>query len=135
MNICSSIVRTLAVTSRSLPLVTKQFSTLSFTPQQILSRSILSQIKPIQVQCQAGLKHVVNPKRRCSHCYMVFDDETTYVFCDKYPRHKQVTRKSKREKRNQMIMSHATNGSKKKNHATPRGSMHMQTQYSLRMDF
>ena len=38
------------------------------------------------IQPQAGLKHVEKPHRRCCHCYMVFEDERTWVFCDKYPR-------------------------------------------------
>ena len=38
------------------------------------------------IQPQAGLKHVEKPHRRCVHCYMVYEDERVWVFCDKYPR-------------------------------------------------
>ena len=97
-------------------------------------RQLLSPVA-LQTQFSAGLKHVVRPRRRCVHCYMVADDEITYVFCDKYPRHKQVTRKSVRDARNQMVMTHATQGGKKNGSANPRGRMHMLTQAGFRMDF
>merc|ERR1711976_127163 len=87
----------------------------------------------VNFQPAAGLKHVVNPRRRCSHCYMVFEDERVWVLCDKYPRHKQVTRQSKHQARNQMILSHATNGGTHRR--SSRGRMHMWTQDGMRMDF
>ena len=85
------------------------------------------------IQAQVGLKHVVSPKRRCIHCYMVHEDETVWIFCDKYPRHKQVSRKSKRDAKNQMIMTHGTQGGWKRGGS--RGRMHMWTQSGFRMDF
>ena len=83
----------------------------------------------------AGLKHVKHPHRRCQHCYMVYEDERAWVFCDKYPRHKQVQRLPPRQERNAMIMTHATQGSKKHRNKSPRGGMHMLTQSGFRMDF
>ena len=87
----------------------------------------------VYFQPVAGLKHVVHPKRRCSHCYMVFEDERIWVLCDKYPRHKQVTKQTKRDAKNQMIMTHATNGATHRR--SSRGRMHMWTQAGMRMDF
>ena len=83
----------------------------------------------------AGLKHVKHPHRRCRHCYMVYEDERAWVFCDKYHRHKQVQIRPPREEKNAMIMTHATQGGKKFRNKNPRGGMHMLTQSGFRMDF
>lgn len=112
--------------------VAKNFSTIvQCCSPRLLAPSSLQ----LMAQPSAGLKHVVNPKRRCVHCYMVYDDDRVYVFCDKYPRHKQVSRLEKRTARNQMIMTHATQGGKKFRNKNPRGRMHMMTQDGLKMDF
>jgi len=106
-----------------------------FSQFQVLRPQSLLTPVSLQTQFSAGLKHVVRPRRRCIHCYMVVEDEMTYVFCDKYPRHKQVTRKSKRDARNEMVMTHATQGGKQNGKGTPRGRMHMLTQAGFRMDY
>ena len=66
---------------------------------------------------------------------MVHEDEKVWIFCDRYPRHKQVSRESKRDARNKMIMSHATQGGYKQKGSSSRGRMHMWTQAGFRMDF
>ena len=114
MNICRLIVQTL----QSSP---------SFRPRRTLQPVVQS------FQITAGLKHVAHPHRRCRHCYLVVEDERTWVFCDKYPRHKQVTRKPKYQLKNEMIMTSATQGGTKGNYGG--GRMHMWTQKGHEMDF
>ena len=111
---------------------TRTFS--AFRSQPLIQPFLMSRSQPVISQI-AGLKHVVNPHRRCRHCYMVVEDERTWVFCDKYPRHKQVTKAPKRAERNKMIMTHATQGGKKYRNRKPRGGMHMLTQSGFRLDF
>ena len=118
MNICRFIVQSTQnwLTMRPLP-----------------SRGLLQPIVANQSVITAGLKQVAYPKRRCRYCYLVIEDEQTWVFCDKFPRHKQVTRKTKRQARNEMIMTAATQGSTKGN--CGRGRMHMWTQKGHELDF
>ena len=74
-----------------------------------------------------GLKHVQNPHRRCKHCYTVYEDERKYIFCDKYPRHKQVSLAPVRIRQAGRILTHATQGG--------RGHMQMWTQQGMRADY
>ena len=123
MNLCRIVLRR-SLFSPAYGLANRQPAAL-LRPQQSIS---------IVQQVVAGLKHVATPKRRCSHCYMVFEDERVWVLCDKYPRHKQVTRQSKRQAKNEMILTHATQGGTGgKGHG--KGRMHMWTQDGMRMDF
>ena len=122
MNLCRIVLRQSLNLPNILASVHKQ-------PLALLKPQSICNLQPIA----AGLKHVATPKRRCSHCYMVFEDERVWVLCDKYPRHKQVTRKTRRELKNEHIMTHATNGGTRGNHG--KGRMHMWTQDGMRMDF
>lgn len=79
----------------------------------------------------AGLKHVGNPRRRCKFCYIVIENERKYVFCDKYPRHKQVSKIPIGALKASMIMTHATQGSNRK----IRGRMSMLSQQWFREDY
>jgi len=71
----------------------------------------------------------VNPRRRCKYCYVVYEGERKFVFCDKYPRHKQVGRIPIGVAKASRIMTHATQGGHKN------GSMFMWTQQSMREDY
>lgn len=79
------------------------------------------------VMVTAGMKHVQNPKRRCKYCYVVFQDERKHVFCDKHPRHKQVTKMPISKIEAGRIMTHATQGGP--------GHMQMWTQQGMREDY
>jgi len=133
MNICKFAIGQTLLSGRST-----RFSSISNLSTFRLGSSLTPKFLMPQtqsIQPQAGLKHVEKPHRRCCHCYMVFEDERTWVFCDKYPRHKQVTRQLKRDERNKGIMTHATNGGNHRNKNNPRGSMSMWTQARFRLDF
>ena len=123
-NLCRMVLRQSLNLPGVLANVQKQPPPTLLKPQSICS---------IQWPIVAGLKHVATPRRRCSHCYMVYEDERVWVLCDKYPRHKQVTRKTRRQAKNEMIMTHATNGGTRGKHG--RGRMHMWTQDGMRLDF
>ena len=84
----------------------------------------------ITEQQKAGMKLVNNPKRRCKHCYIVIEDERKYVFCDKYPRHKQATLRPGPIMKVSKIMTHATQGGVKTS-----ARMGMWTQQGLREDY
>ena len=136
MNICRAFQKRVTLLAPSVLMtstcITRPFSALKSQAQS----SILIPSRSTFVMSQfAGLKHVAHPHRRCSHCYMVIEDERTWVFCDKFPRHKQVTKLQPRVAKNKMIMTHATQGSKKSRNKSPRGGMHMLTQAGFRMDF
>ena len=81
-------------------------------------------------QPKQGFKQVANPKRRCKHCYIVIEDEMKYVFCDKYPRHKQVTKRPGPIRKVARILTHATQGGTKTS-----ARMGMWTQQGLREDY
>jgi len=131
MNICKFVLSQTILSARKTTFAS--IANLSTLTSALCPTSRFLKPQILSAQPNAGLKHVVNPRRRCLHCYMVFEDEYIWVFCDKYPRHKQVTRKSKSDLKNQMIMTHATQGGKQKHGS--RGRMGMWTQSSLRLDF
>ena len=81
-------------------------------------------------QPNAGMKHVNNPKRRCKHCYIVIEDERKFVFCDKYPRHKQAQKRILPIIKVSRIMTHATQGGRNSS-----ARMGMWTQQGLREDY
>jgi ribosomal protein L36 len=133
MNISRILVRSSFVQlTKSLETTRNLSSLYSIAAKQPVSS--LCQPKLTSIQSLAGFKHVANPKRRCKHCYIVYEEDRSWVFCDKYPRHKQVFRISPRQMKNQMIMTHATQGATKSG-SNPRGRMHMWTQDGFRMDF
>jgi len=74
-------------------------------------------------------KQKVNPRRRCKYCYVVYEGERKFIFCDKFPRHKQVGRIPIGVAKASRIMTHATQGGHKN------GSMYMWTQQSMREDY
>jgi ribosomal protein L36 len=86
--------------------------------------------KVIVEQPKAGMKLVSNPKRRCKHCYIVIEDERKFVFCDKFPRHKQAALQPGPLMRVSRIMTHATQGGRKTS-----ARMGMWTQQGLREDY
>ena len=81
-------------------------------------------------QPKAGFKLVQNPKRRCKHCYIVIEEERKFVFCDKYPRHKQAQIQRSPIMKVSRIMTHATQGGTKSS-----ARMGMWTQQGLREDY
>lgn len=81
-------------------------------------------------QPKAGMKLVNNPKRRCKHCYIVFEEEKKFVFCDKFPRHKQAQKRPGWNMRVSRILTHATQGGIKSS-----ARMGMWTQQGLREDY
>ena len=91
-------------------------------------------LQPVQLtmveQPSAGMKLVNDPKRRCKHCYIVIEDERKYVFCDKYPRHKQAAVRPGPKFKVSRIMTHATQGGTKSS-----ARMGMWTQQGLREDY
>ena len=98
------------------------------------SKENLKFLSPIQTtiveQPKAGMKLVNNPKRRCKHCYIVIEEERKYVFCDKYPRHKQAQIRPGPIMKVSRIMTHATQGGMKTS-----ARMGMWTQQGLREDY
>ena len=81
----------------------------------------------VQQLASRGLQHRANPQRRCKYCYVVYEDERKWVFCDKHPRHKTAQLMPKKMIKNSMIMTHATNGGP--------GHMEMWTQQGMREDY
>ena len=138
MNICRALRISVNIFKPSIILtstsLTRTFITLRSEP---FLQSNFLEISKVALPTihTAGLKHVKHPHRRCRHCYMVYEDERAWVFCDKYHRHKQVQIRPPREEKNAMIMTHATQGGKKFRNKNPRGGMHMLTQSGFRMDF
>ena len=86
--------------------------------------------KVIVEQPNAGMKLVSTPKRRCKHCYIVIEDERKYVFCDKFPRHKQAALQPGPLMKVSKILTHATQGGRKSS-----ARMGMWTQQGLREDY
>ena len=101
---------------------------------QKLSTRFMSPVIIVNLQqSTAGMKTVANPKRRCKHCYIVIEEERKYVFCDKFPRHKQMAVRPGSTMKVARIMTHATQGGKRKNGG--QGRMGMWTQQGLREDY
>lgn len=102
---------------------------------QPTSNSILPQLlapPSVEIQPIAGIKHMGVPKLRCRHCYFVIKNEQRFVMCTAKPRH-YAAQKMVGLKFGNMILTHATQGSSKWN--TGKGSRHMKTQNSFRMEF
>lgn len=115
----------------------RSFSSLqtnTFNQGTCQSKENLTFLSPIQAtiieQPKAGMKLVNNPKRRCKHCYIVIEEEKKYVFCDKYPRHKQAQIRPGPTMKVSRIMTHATQGGTKTS-----ARMGMWTQQGLREDY
>ncbi len=130
----------LCLANRSFTAITSSIFSKTAVPTSTTTNSLipkhhgLLKIESQSIQPAAGTKHVPNPRRRCKHCYIIYDDDVKWVFCDKYPRHKQAQRIPKQYAKSQMIMTHATQGGKRRK-GDPRGRMTMWTQQGLRMDF
>ena len=99
----------------------------SIQPKMLLSPTMITTVQPC-----AGMKMVNNPKRRCKHCYIVIEDERKYVFCDKFPRHKQCTKRLAVTMKYQRVLTHATQGA---HSHCGKGRMGMWTQQGLRQDY
>merc|ERR1712243_513077 len=89
-------------------------------------------INQVQVTQTAGIKHVANPEKRCRHCYFQVIDEQRYVMCTKNPRH-YTAQKIKNKKWGNYVFTHATQGATDGGYG--KGSRHMKTQQSFRLDF
>ena len=131
----------LSKTSAPIPRLFRQYSSLvkittndSISNQKWSTRVLLPVIPTTNtVPPKAGMKLVNNPKRRCKHCYIVIEDERKFVFCDKYPRHKQATKRPGPIIKVSRIMTHATQGGQCRGNG--RGRMAMWTQQGLREDY
>ena len=121
----------------------------SFFPQPVLSAvsinggvtgitlnsgSSQSFLKPTSTQIvqSAGIKHVGVPTLRCRHCYFAIKDEQKFVMCTAKPRHYQAA-KQPGKKWGNYVFSHATQGASGKGNG--KGSRHMWTQQSFRLDY
>ena len=91
-----------------------------------------SGLTSVQIQPSAGIKHVAHPRKRCRHCYFQVKDEQLYVMCTANPRH-YTAEKQKNKKWGNYVFTHATQGST--DGGSGRGSRHMNTQNSFRLDF
>jgi len=98
------------------------------SPSSFLSPTSRS---PLLVQATAGMKTVGVVEKRCRHCYTIIQDEVKYNMCTAKPRHRQA-QKQVATKFGNMILTHATQGSKRSN---GRGTRHIKTQQSFRLDF
>merc|ERR1712243_106786 len=104
---------------------------------RILEHSIPSSMlqltpPPVMIVPSAGIKHMGKLVKRCKHCYFVVKDEQKYVMCTAKPRH-YAAQKLVATKFGNMVMTHATQGSNKHNNG--KGSRHMKTQSSFRLEF
>ena len=88
---------------------------------------LTSQSAPPAACITRGMQYRNNPKRRCKYCYVVYEDERKFVFCDKHPRHKAGQLMPIKWQKRSMIMTHATQGGK--------GRMPMWTQQGMREDY
>ena len=104
-----------------------------FSPPSLsLSKaSLLSPSSPLLVP-GSGIKHVAHPKKRCRHCYFQVKDEQLFVMCTANAKHYNAVRQ-KNKKWGNYVMTHATAGSTDKGRG--RGSRHMNTQQSFRLDY
>ena len=101
-------------------------------PSLSLSRpSLLSPTTPLLLT-GSGIKHVAHPKKRCRHCYFQVKDEQLFVMCTANAKHYNAVRQ-KNKKWGNYVMTHATAGSTDKGRG--RGSRHMNTQQSFRLDY
>ena len=89
-------------------------------------------LTPVHHLPSAGIKHVAHPRKRCRHCYFQVKDEQRYVMCTANPRHYTAERQ-KNKKWGNYVFTHATTGVNDKGHG--RGSRHMKTQNSFRLDY
>jgi len=132
-SISSSLSTTLS--PFSCPSFTRQFSALpSRLPFVTLQARMLlqSNIPVLTTVPTAGIKHMVKMVKRCRHCYFSVKDEQKYVMCTANPRH-YAAQKLVATKFGNYIMTHATQGSQTKGKA--RGSRHMKTQASFRLEY
>jgi len=100
----------------------------------VSSNSTQSFLKPSSVVTTqtAGIKHVGELTKRCRHCYFAVKDEQRFVMCTAKPRHYQA-QKQPFKKWGLFIMTHATQGGQRKGNG--KGSRHMWTQQSFRLDY
>ena len=103
----------------------------SSPPSSLFSDKFAS-LSQVQVTQTAGIKHVANPEKRCRHCYFQVIDEQRYVMCTKNPRH-YTAQKIKNKKWGNYVFTHATQGSTDGGYG--KGSRHMKTQQSFRLDY
>jgi ribosomal protein L36 len=80
----------------------------------------------------AGIMHRAELRKRCKHCYFVVKDEQRFVLCTAKPRH-YTAQKLTATKYGNMIMTHATQGGNR--HGTGRGTRHIKTQQSFRLEY
>jgi len=114
-----------------LPAVSSNGAGLGNTFNSGASQSLL-QPTVTQFVPSAGIKHVGVPHLRCRHCYFVIKDEQKFVMCTAKARHYQA-QKMPGKKWGNYILTHATQGSTTKGDG--KGSRHMTTQQSFRLDF
>lgn len=124
-----SIISSRLISLTTIPAISPLIKRVTIPP--ISSSSFLSPTPSIQVQSTAGLKAVGQVEKRCRHCYTVIQDEVKYNLCTAKPRHRQV-QKQVATKFGNMILTHGTQGTKRSN---GRGTRHMKTQQSFRLDF
>ena len=87
---------------------------------------------PVLSLPSAGIKHVAHVNKRCRHCYFQVKDEQLYVMCTANPKHYNAV-KQKNKKWGNYVFTHATTGSTDGGYG--RGSRHMKTQQSFRLDY
>ena len=92
---------------------------------------LLSPASPLMA-VRAGIKHVAHPNKRCRHCYFQIKDEQLFVMCTANPKHYNAVRQ-KNKKWGNYVFTHATTGSSDQGRG--RGSRHMKTQQSFRLDY
>ena len=102
-------------------------ATLSFSPCPLLAPP-----RPAVLLQSAGIKHKAHVNKRCRHCYFQVKDEQLYVMCTANPKHYNAVRQ-KNKKWGNYVFTHATQGSTDGGYG--RGSRHMRTQQSARLDY
>jgi len=121
-------------TNMGSPLTSLNKNCVSINPSPVSSSLSVkaSTLNQVQVTQTAGIKHVANPEKRCRHCYFQVIDEQRYVMCTKNPRH-YTAQKIKNKKWGNYVFTHATQGATDGGYG--KGSRHMKTQQSFRLDF
>ena len=108
-------------------------SHLSPVPLSLSSSPLLAPARSaVLVQQSAGIKHKAHVNKRCRHCYFQVKDEQLYVMCTANPKHYNAVRQ-KNKKWGNYVFTHATQGSTDGGYG--RGSRHMRTQQSARLDY
>ena len=103
-----------------------------FSPGSLSSSPLLAPpSSPVLLQT-AGIKHKAFVNKRCRHCYFQVKDEQLYVMCTANPKHYNAVRQ-KNKKWGNYVFTHATQGSTDGGYG--RGSRHMRTQQSARLDY